>query len=158
MRVPSEKTANILPHDNSKINHGVFAIPIKLTIQNHEWSVFHLDDVVDISLDKNRYDENNLEEYLEDLAVDYPEEKRTEVRERLEKYYFINKLRFDNLLSYFSEEWGVSTEKNICALAVDLAKMNEMTMSELFEKYVGRALLAAQTEVMREMHIYRIIM
>ena len=54
LRVPSEKTANILPHDNSKINHGVFAIPIKPTIQNHEWSVFHLDDVVDISLDKSK--------------------------------------------------------------------------------------------------------
>jgi len=32
---------------------GGFVILIKPTIQNHEWSVFHLDDVVDISLDKS---------------------------------------------------------------------------------------------------------
>ena len=51
--MPFEKSTNILSHDNSKTNHGAFVIPIKPTIQNYEWSVFHLDGVVEISIDKS---------------------------------------------------------------------------------------------------------
>ena len=32
---------------------------------------------------------------------------------------------------------SVSSEKNVCALAVDLAKANGMTLAELFETYEG---------------------
>ena len=53
LRAPIEKTTVILPHNNSKTNHGVLVILIKPTIRNYEWSVFHLDDVVEISLDKS---------------------------------------------------------------------------------------------------------
>ena len=45
--------------------------------------------------------------------------------------------KYNNLLQYFCDEIGASTEKNICALAIDLAKQNNMTMSELFKKYQG---------------------
>lgn len=44
---------------------------------------------------------------------------------------------YDSLLTYFHEELGASTERNVCALAVDLARANGMTMAELFEKFEG---------------------
>ena len=44
---------------------------------------------------------------------------------------------YDCLLQYFSEELSLSSEKNINALSVDLAKMNNIKMSELWQKYMG---------------------
>ena len=41
---------------------------------------------------------------------------------------------YPDLLSYLCNEIGVSTEKNICAVAKDLAKYNGMTMGELFTR------------------------
>ena len=51
MRRPIEKPAKMQLADNPKICHGVFAISIKPTFLVLEWSVFHLDDVDEISLD-----------------------------------------------------------------------------------------------------------
>jgi hypothetical protein len=45
--------------------------------------------------------------------------------------------KYDDLLQYFCNELGASTEKNVCALATDLAEYNNMTMGELFTKYQG---------------------
>jgi hypothetical protein len=42
-----------------------------------------------------------------------------------------------NLREYLSEEKGCSSFKNVCALAKDLAKYNDMTMAALFHKYQG---------------------
>lgn len=44
---------------------------------------------------------------------------------------------YDSLSSYLSCEVGVSQPKNVCACAMDLAKYNDMTMGELFNKYEG---------------------
>lgn len=44
---------------------------------------------------------------------------------------------YENLTSYMCDELGASTEKNVCALAVDLARANGMTLSELFKTYEG---------------------
>ena len=44
---------------------------------------------------------------------------------------------YDNLLTYMAEELGASVERNVCALAVDLARANGMTMAKLFEVYEG---------------------
>lgn len=44
---------------------------------------------------------------------------------------------YGDLLYYLSDEIGASQPKNICALAIDLAKMNNITMGELFTKYQG---------------------
>jgi len=44
---------------------------------------------------------------------------------------------YNNLLEYFCDEIGASMEKHICALAVDLAMINGITMGELFRKYQG---------------------
>lgn len=42
---------------------------------------------------------------------------------------------YDSLTDYLCEVIGASTPKNVCALAVDIARLNEMTMAELFTKY-----------------------
>lgn len=39
---------------------------------------------------------------------------------------------YDTLLDYFCNNIGVSQPRNVCALAVDMAKYNGMTMGELF--------------------------
>jgi hypothetical protein len=44
---------------------------------------------------------------------------------------------YDNLLEYMCNELGASMADNICALAVDLARANGMTMAKLFEIYEG---------------------
>jgi len=49
--------------------------------------------------------------------------------------YLIKSRSYDNLLEYFCDEIGASTETNICALATDLAKQNNMKMSDLFSIY-----------------------
>jgi len=46
--------------------------------------------------------------------------------------------KYENLSDYLCECVGASTEKNVCACAVDLAKYNHMMMAELFEKYEGK--------------------
>ena len=42
--------------------------------------------------------------------------------------------RYTNLSEYLCDCIGASTGKNVCACCVDLAKYNDMTMAELFEK------------------------
>lgn len=41
------------------------------------------------------------------------------------------------LTNYLCDVVGASQPRNVCALAVDLAKYNNMTMGELFTKYEG---------------------
>lgn len=43
--------------------------------------------------------------------------------------------KYENLSDYLCNCIGVSQPKNVCACAMDLAKYNNMTMAELFEKY-----------------------
>lgn len=45
--------------------------------------------------------------------------------------------KYKGLLEYLCCYIGASTPKNVCASAVDLAKMNSVKLSELFEKYEG---------------------
>jgi hypothetical protein len=44
---------------------------------------------------------------------------------------------YDHLLQYLCDEIGASVEKNVMALAMDLAKMNGLTLAQLFKKYQG---------------------
>ncbi len=53
-----------------------------------------------------------------------------------EKYDWMDR-KYKCLLEYYCEEHGLSQPKNICALSVDLARMNNMKMSELWQKYMG---------------------
>ena len=43
--------------------------------------------------------------------------------------------KYDSLIDYILLEIGVSQPRNVCALAVDLASINGMKLSELFKKY-----------------------
>ena len=45
--------------------------------------------------------------------------------------------KYENLSEYLCDCIGVSQPRNVCACAIDLAKYNDMTMGELFEKYEG---------------------
>lgn len=45
--------------------------------------------------------------------------------------------KYETLTKYMCYELGASTEKNVCALAVDLARANGLTMAKLFEIYEG---------------------
>jgi len=44
---------------------------------------------------------------------------------------------YDHLLQYICDEVGASTEKNVTAVAVSLARGNDMTLGELFKTYQG---------------------
>lgn len=44
---------------------------------------------------------------------------------------------FRGLVHYLCEEMGVSQPRNVCALSTDLAKHNNMKLSELFKIYEG---------------------
>lgn len=44
---------------------------------------------------------------------------------------------YDKLTTYMCDELGASNSANVCALAVDLARANGMTMARLFETYEG---------------------
>ena len=44
---------------------------------------------------------------------------------------------FSSLTEYLCNEVGASTEKNVCSCTTDLAKYNNMTISELFNKFEG---------------------
>lgn len=45
--------------------------------------------------------------------------------------------KYNTLSDYLCDEIGVSQPKNVCALSVDLAKYNNVTMGELFTRYEG---------------------
>jgi hypothetical protein len=45
--------------------------------------------------------------------------------------------KYETLTEYMCDEIGASMESNVCALAVDLARANGLTMAKLFEIYEG---------------------
>jgi hypothetical protein len=49
---------------------------------------------------------------------------------------YIEPRKYFDLFEYFCEEIGASTGKNVTALAIDLAKQNNMKLSELLIKYL----------------------
>ena len=81
------------------------------------------------------WDGYKREELILDWGAEPPEEKAayhysfSEYEETLYPHVY------KNLTTYMCEELGASMEKNICALAVDLARANGMTMAKLFETY-----------------------
>ena len=45
--------------------------------------------------------------------------------------------KYKSLSDYLCNCVGASQPRNVCACAMDLAKYNDMTMGELFDKYEG---------------------
>lgn len=73
-----------------------------------------------------------------DLIEDFENEDEVDKEDGLEQYIATwHTTEFSTLTDYFCSELGASTERNVCALAVDLAKYNNMTIGELFAKYEG---------------------
>lgn len=73
-----------------------------------------------------------------DLIEDFETEDEAEKEGGLEQYIATwHTTEFPHLLEYFCTELGASTEKNVSALATDLARYNNITISELFRKYGG---------------------
>lgn len=77
----------------------------------------------------------------EDLILDWADESN---EEKAAYHYSFKEYEetqypyvYENLSSYMCNELGASTEKNVCALAVDLARANGMTMAQLFKTYEG---------------------
>lgn len=44
---------------------------------------------------------------------------------------------YHDILIYLCDEIGASTERNVCACTIDLARQNNLTLAELFKKYLG---------------------
>lgn len=83
------------------------------------------------------YCEQKLSDYIEAfLEDDYIEEFDSEedAKDQLILEYFTDEHKYSDFLEYCCEEWGASTERNVCAIAVGLAKLNGMTMGELLTK------------------------
>ena len=75
---------------------------------------------------------------LYDCWCNEPEEEKAAFDYSFQEYErMYMPYKFDCLTDYLCTEMGVSTEKNVCALAVDLAKANSMTLAELFKTYEG---------------------
>lgn len=77
-------------------------------------------------------------EDLRDDWADEPDEEKAAYHYSLKEYEETRyPHKYDTLTEYMCEELGASIEKNVCALAVDLARANGMTMAQLFKTYEG---------------------
>lgn len=75
---------------------------------------------------------------LLDSWEDMPYEEREEYHYSFREYKkTMRSHTYDNLTTYMCDELGASQPRNVCALAVDLARANGMTMAKLFEVYEG---------------------
>lgn len=77
----------------------------------------------------------------EDLRYDWDDEPDDEKKSYNYSYKeyeeFWKPHKYQTLLEYFCDELGASTASNVCALAVDLARVNGLSMAELFKKFQG---------------------
>jgi len=74
------------------------------------------------------YEEDRLEYHIKYWTKDGEMTKEEAIRD-----FFSTK--YKGIRSYLCDEIGASTETNVCAIAVDLARINHMTLGELFSKY-----------------------
>ena len=78
--------------------------------------------------------------YVDDLVEEYntlPLDEQLEYSSVADYIAENYRYEYSNLLEYLCDELGVSTERNVCALATDLAKYNEMSIAKLFGIYGG---------------------
>jgi hypothetical protein len=77
-------------------------------------------------------------EYLHDCWCDFDFETKAKYNHSFKEYENTALTReYDTLLDYIHEELGEHMYHKVCALAVDLARANGLTMSQLFEVYEG---------------------
>jgi hypothetical protein len=86
------------------------------------------------------YDEERMDQFIEDfLEPEYVADFKNEdtACKQLAKDYFNEECVYSDFVDYCCEQIGASTERNVCAVAMSLAKLNNMTLGELFTKYQG---------------------
>lgn len=83
------------------------------------------------------YLRNSKESFIEDVCQDCDDFNKLCNPYEEDIYCPDGEIEYDSLLEYLSNELGIGAERNICAVCVDLAKYNKMTMAELFQKYQG---------------------
>ena len=75
---------------------------------------------------------------LYDSWRDEPEEEKAAFYHSFQEYErMYMPYKFTCLTEYLCTEMGASTATNVCALSVDLAKANGITLAELFKTYEG---------------------
>lgn len=83
---------------------------------------------------------NELDDYIINgqsiIAWDGTNRVESEEEEDEEDRWWFER-EYNSLFEYFCEEIGASQPRNVCALAVDLARINNIKMSELFQRYQG---------------------
>lgn len=77
---------------------------------------------------------NTLSINNKELKCWYEEEFEEDLDELEEEEF---KPEYEDLLTYLCDECGCSTFKNVCALTTDLAKVNNLKLSQLFKEYQG---------------------
>lgn len=95
-------------------------------------SFFAINDFELIAWDGEKRD--NLRDEWDDMSMEEKEAYHYSFRE-YEKDRMPHK--YDTLLEYLSKELDTSSPRNICPLAVDLARTNGLSMAELFQMYEG---------------------
>ena len=78
-------------------------------------------------------DEYDLDEFIESEKEIREDEQISD--EELTKEFLSTE--YYDLTDYLSQMFGASTEKNVCAISIGLAKLNSITLGKLFEKYQG---------------------
>lgn len=87
---------------------------------------------------KLHYSENCLIDFIKENIEDFKNENGVltkEVKNKLTeeaKVEFFSK-EYENFLSYCSDQYGASTEKNVCAISVESAKLNNMDLAEFWK-------------------------
>lgn len=79
------------------------------------------------------YDEYALDEFIESEKEIREDEHISD--DELTKEFLSTE--YSDLTDYLSQMFGASTEKNVCAISIGLAKLNGITLGQLFEKYQG---------------------
>lgn len=118
-----DKICNI-PDKEWKDDWGWWRYAESSVIRHYPTSIFTVNNSSMIGY----FDEERLNDYVELCLEDYD---MTE--DEVKKEYFSRK--YDGLRSYLCNVIGASTESNVCAVAKDIAKLNNLTLGELFLKY-----------------------
>ena len=80
-------------------------------------------------------DDGKISDLVREYENDLSAEERSEYKDVDDYISTWYSFEYNDILEYYCEVLGASTERNVCALSVDLAKYNNMTMAELFYRY-----------------------
>lgn len=106
---------------------------------NISWNQTHIIKINGVEIN-TYYDESNLNEYVEYYLEDEyiaQFDNEDDARNQLVSDYFNEECDYRTFTQYCSEQWGASTEKNVAAIAIETARLNNISLGELFNKYQG---------------------